>query len=303
MSFTDVLGRMLVLFFGIAVGFFANRKGILGGVVDQRLSKLLLNITLPCMIVGTVISGETLPELAEMLSVLWVSVVFYGMEFVLLLVVPRLLGGEPGEKGVWRYTLAFPNVGFIGNPVVVALFGPEALFYSVILALPFNMLAYTLGPLMLVGAKRFSWKQLTSPCIIASVIALALTLGRIHLPAVVGETLNFMGDITVPLSLLVVGSLLANMPARQVFTSRRLWALSAIRLLVMPAMLWGILRGMPIAPMIFGVAVMHMSMPTAVNGTMLSMEYGGDTECMAQATFLTTLLSIATIPLMAAILL
>ena len=73
-----------------------------------------------------------------------------------------------GQKGVWRYALAFPNVGFIGYPVAVALFGDGALFYAAILALPFNLLSYSLGPLLLAGAARFRWKQLFTPCIVAS---------------------------------------------------------------------------------------------------------------------------------------
>ena len=106
------------------------------------------------------------------------------------------------------------------------------------------------------------------------------------------------------LSLLVVGSLLAGLPARQVFASPRLWVLSAVRLLGMPTLLWVILTWMHVEPpMVAGVAVVLMAMPTAVNGTMLSLEYGGDTDCMAQITFLTTLASIITIPVVSALLL
>ena len=160
MSFWDTLAEMLVLLFAILCGFAANRLGILGGQVDRKISKLLLNITMPAMILGAVGSGEALPEPAVVLDVLKTALVFYGLEFAFALTVPPLLGGTPGQKGVWRYTLAFPNVGFIGYPVAVALFGPGALFYAVILVLPFNLLSFTLGPLMLTGAKRFSLRHM-----------------------------------------------------------------------------------------------------------------------------------------------
>ena len=72
----------------------------------------------------------------------------------------------------------------------------------------------------------------------------------------------------------------------------------------MPILLWVILTWMHVEPpMVAGVAVVLMAMPTAVNGTMLSLEYGGDTDCMAQITFLTTLASIITIPVVSALLL
>ena len=297
MNFFDVLAEMLVILFAIAAGYGANRLGYLGGETDQKLSKLILNITMPAMIVAAVITGEELPEISVILSILEVGVVFYVLEFAFVLTVPKLLPGTAGQKGVYRYTLAFPNVGFIGYPVAVALYGDGALFYAAILALPFNLLSYSLGPLMLAGAGRFRWRQLLSPCIVASVLGLVLALTRLRPPAMVGEMLDFVGSITVPLSLLVVGSLLAHMSPGKVLRSPKLWVLSVLRLLVMPALLCLVLRGMHIEAMVLGIAVSQMGMPVAVNGTLLSMEYGGDTEAMAQVTFMTTVLSIVTIPL------
>ena len=303
MSFFDVLEEMLVILFAIVAGYGANRLGYLGGETDQKLSKLILNITMPAMIVAAVITGEELPEISVILSILEVGVVFYVLEFAFVLTVPKLLPGTAGQKGVYRYTLAFPNVGFIGYPVAVALYGDGALFYAAILALPFNLLSYSLGPLMLAGAGRFRWRQLLSPCIVASVLGLVLALTRLRPPAMVGEMLDFVGSITVPLSLLVVGSLLAHMSPGKVLRSPKLWVLSVLRLLVMPALLCLVLRGMHIEAMVLGIAVSQMGMPVAVNGTLLSMEYGGDTEAMAQVTFLTTLGAIVTIPVLAAVLL
>ena len=303
MNFWDVFGEMLVILFAIAAGYGANRLGYLGGETDQKISKLLLNITMPAMIVAAVITGEELPGLSTILSILEVGMVFYLLELVFVLVVPRLLPGTAGQKGVWKYALAFPNVGFIGYPVAVALFGDGALFYAAVLALPFNLLSFSLGPLLLVGAARFRWKQLFAPCIVASVIGLVLALTRLRPPALVGEMLDFVGDITVPLSLLVVGSLLAGMSPGQVFRSLKLWVLTVIRLMVLPVALCLILRLLEIDSLVMGIAVTQMAMPVAINGTLLSMEYGGDTEGMAQITFLTTVASILTIPIIAVLLL
>lgn len=299
MSFLDTFFEMLVILFGIAAGYLARRLGYLGGETDQKLSKIILNITMPCLIIASVTTGEALPEASKILSTLKVAAVFYGFEMLVAVIVPRILGGTEQQKGVWRYILVFPNVAFIGYPVTVAIFGPEALFYAVILVLPFNLLAYSIGPLMLAGRAKFRWQQLASPCIIAAVLALAVALCRLSLPALVGECAAFVGDLTTPLSLLVVGSLLAGLSVKQVFASPRLWALTALRLLVLPALLRVILGWMQVEPLVAGIAVVLMAMPAAVNGAMLCMEYHGDTECMAQGTFLTTLVSIFTIPVVA----
>jgi hypothetical protein len=303
MSFLDTLFQMLVILFAIALGYLANHLGYLGGETDKKLSKVVLNIAMPSMIVATVITGDVLPGVSEILSILKVGALFYGLEAVFVLVVPLLLGGTPKQKGVWRFALAFCNMAFIGYPVVSGMFGQDALFYAVILVLPFNLTSFTLGPLMLAGAGKFTWRQLCSPCVVAAVVALFLALTGIRPPALVGDMLSFVGDITVPLSLLLVGSLLAGLPARQVLASPRLWVLSVVRLLVMPAVLCLLLRLLGIEGLTAQVAIVEMAMPVAINGSMLSMEYGGDTECMAQATFLTTLASIVTIPIVAALLL
>ena len=303
MNFFSVLQEMLVLLFGMAAGYLAHRLGYLGGEMDQKLSKIILNITMPCMIVSSMASRESLPGLWEVLSTLKIAAVLYGVEALAALVLPLLLGGTDRQKGVWRYTAMFPNVGFIGYPVTLAIYGSDALFYAVILTLPFNLMSFSLGPLMLAGRAKFRWQQLVSPCIIASLIALAVALLGISLPGFAVECLSFVGNLTTPLSLLVVGSLLAGLPVKRVFASARLWALTAARLLALPALLWAALRWLHMAPSVAaGVAIILMSMPTAVNGSMLSMEYGGDTECMAQITFLTTLVSIVTIPLISVLL-
>lgn len=303
MNFFDTLREMLVILFAMAMGFLAHRLGYFNAETDQRLSKVILNLTMPAMIVAAVITGDTLPELREVLAVLEVAAVFYLLEMVFALIAPRLLGGTPGQRGVWRFGLVFGNIAFIGYPVATALFGSGALFYAVILAMPFNLLSYTLGPLMLAGAKRFRWRQLVTPCTVAAVLGLFFALTRLRPPAIVGECLAFVGDVTVPLSLLVVGSLLAGLPVGQVFKSPRLWCLSLLRLLVLPVLLFAILQLLGAEPMLLGIAVIEMAMPVAINGSMLSLEYGGDTETMAQATLLTTAVSIVTIPLIASLLL
>ena len=188
--------------------------------------------------------------------------------------------------------------------MAVALFGQDALFYAVVLTIPFNLLSFTLGPLMLGGGLRFSWKQFLTPCIVASVLSLIVALTHTQIPGQIGEMLNMVGDVTVPLALMLVGSELAKLPLREMLGGPRVWAIVIIRLLALPVLFSGVLLLlMDLPEMLYGVAVSQMAMPVAVNGTLLSMEYGGDTECMAQITFLTTAASIVTIPIVAVLLL
>lgn len=301
MSFFTTFREMVVILFAVAVGVLANRLGYMNGDTDRKLSKLILNITIPCLVIASVIRQESLPEPKVILSVMLVSAVFYLMEFVFAFVVPRLVGGTPGQRGVWRFLMCFPNIGFIGYPLVQALFGDEGFFYAVILALPFNILNFSMGPLLLSGKFRFSWRQFCTPSVLCSFLALVIALFDIPMPAMVGEMAGLVGDVTVPLSLLVLGSMLAGMSVRSVLTSWRLWLLSFIRLLVEPAALSFLLHLLGVDPLILGVAVAQMAMPAAVNGSMLCLEHGGDTDAMAQSIFLSTVLAIVTIPVAAAL--
>ena len=295
---------MSVVLTAIAAGYLANKLGYLGGEVDRKLTKVILNITMPAMTLGAVATSAELPGTRELINLLEGVAVFYGMALLLAMLLPRLIGGTKAQQSVWRFALRFPNVRFICIPVVTAFFGPEAVIYAVIFMLPFNVLSYALGPVMLSGGFRnFSFRKLFTPAVVASVAALVMTLFRLRPPIQVGECLNIVGDITAPLSLMVIGSILAGLPIGRVFASPRLWALTALRLIVLPVLLRLLLQPLGMEELALSVAIVEMAMPVAANGSMLCMEYGGDMDTMAQATFLTTLLSMVTVPLMVTVLL
>ena len=297
MSFAHTFQEMMVILFAIGVGYVAHKLGYLGGETNKKLSSLILNITIPCMILAAVLQQESRPTPEQIRSVLVSAAVFYTVTYGATILVPLLVGGTAKEKGVWRFFLAFPNIGFIGYPIVTALFGQQGFFYAVVLGLPFSLLNYTLGPLMLSGTFRISWKQFVSPTIIVSIVSLILTFSDIRFPAMVGEMADIVGSVSIPLSLLVLGSMLASMPARSVFGSWRMWVLSAFRLLILPAVMSFVLHHLDADPLIAGVAVAQMSMPVSVNGFMMCLDVDGDVDTMARSIFLTTVLSMVTIPI------
>ena len=299
MSFMATFSKMLMILFAISMGYLANRLKILDDGSNRKLTKLVLNITIPGLILSAVMTGEAQPEVGTVLSVWKMAAVYYAVELLAVLVVPALLGGTERQKGVWRFSLLFTNAIFIGYSVLGALYGERAVFYAVLLTLPVNALSFSVGPLMLGGSRRFSWKSLCTPSFLSSVLSLAIVLAGIQVPAYAGEVLGFVGDMTAPLSLLVLGSVLAGMPLGKVFAMLRIWALSLVRLVIMPVLLLVCLRPLGLDPVVLSTGVIIMATPAAVNGFMLAIEHDGDSECMAQTIFLSTLCSIVTIPLVA----
>ena len=150
---------------------------------------------------------------------------------------------------------------------------------------------------------KLSWKGVFSPCMLASLAALIVALTHLRFPVAVVESLDFIGDMSIPLALMLLGSILAALPLGQMLGSPRMWLLTALRLLAMPALLYVALTALEVDELLRNIAVVQMGLPVATNGVLLAMQYGGDTDSMAQGTFLTTVASLATIPLVASLIL
>lgn len=306
MEFSHIFGQMVVLFFCVIVGYGANRLGLMDGELNRGLSALVLKVTAPAMILASVMTGDELPGLGEVGAVLAVSLISYTLSFALAFLVPKLLRAPAERAGVLRFMIVFGNVGFMGFPVVAAVFGDSAVFYASMFNMPFNLLVYTVGALMVSGGKgdlKLDWKLLASPCVLASAAALLIALVRIPIPAVVGQSLDLLGQVTTPAALMVIGSTLAQLPLKSVLGGPRVWAAGAVRLVGFPVLLWFILRPFVVSELILGIAVVIGGMPVASMGTMMCIQYGGDQKLASQGTFVTTLCSVLTIPLLAAVLL
>ena len=301
MSFFDTLNQMLVILFAVALGYLAHRLGYLGGGVNQKMSKIIIHIGIPALTLAAVMNNADGPGLEELRGVLVAMLGFYGLSFALAMTLPHLIGGTKLHRGVWRFSMVFSNAAFVGYPVVEGLFGSEGLFYAVMLVLPMTLLNFTVAPLMLTGTLRFDWRKMVTPGTICAILALAMTLTGWRPPQVVGEMMDMVGDITIPLSLLVLGSMLASMPMGRVLGTFRLWVLSAVRLFLMPGVLATLLTALGVDHLLMSVTVILIAMPVAVNGSMMCMEFGGDAETMASGIFLSTVLCILTIPIVAAV--
>lgn len=301
MSFFDTLQQMLVILFAVALGYLAHRLGYLGPEINRSLSKLIIHITLPALALSAVINSGSEITLEALRGILLAIVAFYGVSLALAFLVPPLLGGERSVRGVWQFSLVFSNAAFIGYPVIEGLFGEKGLFYAVLLVLPMTLMNFTLAPVMLGGKACVTWRKLLTPGTVCAALALVLAFTGWRPPVMVGEMLDLVGDITIPLSLLALGSMLASMPAKSVLGAPRLWVLSLVRLVVMPGALALLLRPLGVDPLLLSVAVVEIGMPVAVNGSMMCLEFGGDADVMARGIFLSTVLCIVTIPLVTAL--
>ena len=300
----QIFAEMITLFVIVAAGYAGKRLGMMNEDFDAKLSKVILNLSLPGMIIGSVLTAEELPSLQDIL----LTLVFSCLSFILVIAiaygVTALMRISIGHRGVFRFMLCFGNVGFIGFPVLSAIYGSDALIYATIFNLPFNFLVFTVGAWFLTqdsedGSEvKVSWRTFVSPVIVSCVIAIALALTNAHNIPVVGEAFVSLGSLTTPAALLIIGSSLANLPAKELIGGFRLWMTSVFRLIIIPLAVWGVFHFFIENPLLLGVIVVISGMPVATNGTMLCYQYGGNSHDMAQGTFVTTVASLMSIPLL-----
>ncbi len=303
-EFLSILGQMATLFFVIAIGYIVKKAKVMDEVMDKKLSSLILNTALPAMIIGSVLTADELPGPIDILITMGLACASFAVMTALALLVTKLLGIHDGHKGVFRFMLTFGNVGFIGFPVLTAIFGSSALIYGSIFNLPFNFLVFTMGVWFIAqdsgrGAKvKMGLKTFLTPANIACLVAIVLTLANVHSVPVLGDAAETLGSFTTPGALLIIGSSLANLPVKGLIGGPRLWIASLVRLVVAPVVVWALFRMLPIDATLIDIMVVLCAMPVATNGTMLCYQYGGDSRTMAQGTFVTTVLSIVTIPIL-----
>lgn len=303
MSFTTILSQMLVLLLMMVLGYFACRYKLLDEHVNASLSKVVLNVTLPAQII-TSFAAEGM-ELAggEVGRALGLSLLVYGVYIGLAWVLVRLLRVPEGDRGTYQYMVVFSNIGFMGFPVVIAIWGADKLVYAVLMNIVFNLLVFSYGIKLITSGRSdgqgFSWRKLINMPMVSAVLALLLFFAHLSLPGVVNSALYTLGDATTPMAMLILGCTIAEMPIRELFEEWRVYAVVAAKLLAMPLLIFLLLGPLtPKGDIMAQILVILSGMPVATNATMLSIEYGGNIKLVSQGIFFSTVFSVLTIPLL-----
>lgn len=302
MDIVHIITQMLMIFGIVLVGLFAAKRNLWSGDLDRKLSIFIMNVSMPALILASVMGNDLAFENSELLTLGIVAIVNYVVLIGLAYLLPQIFKVNQARRGIFRFMLAFGNVSFIGYPVCDAVFGPKAVFCASVLNIPFNLLIFTIGVSFINGGKAksaFSPKLILSPCVVASLVAVAIAISRLQVPTPVGQWFHLLGDLTTPCALLIIGSSLSHIPVRDMFGNRFVYSTTLLRLIVLPLIVGGVLALLGVDPFLSDVAVVLSAMPVATNGIMLCLQYGKDERVMTQGLFFTTLMSVITIPLVA----
>lgn len=295
----SLLQQMAVLFIVLILGYILNRVKALPPTANQVLSKVLLNVCMPATILGSIMGKEITLSGSTALIFAGITFLTYAIYFAVVWAVPRLLRSPRENIGVYRFMGIFGNVGFMGFAISEAVFGGAAAFHVTIVNVVFMLLNFTLGLMMLTGGKgKVDPRLFLNAPLVAGLVTVLLFIVRIPMPVVVMDTVTMLSRLTTPLGMLIIGSTLATMPLKDVFNDWRVYVMVAFKLLILPVAVWVVLRLLRVDPFLTGVSVLMAGMPVATNITVLSTIYGGNEKLGSKSVFISTLLSVATIPLM-----
>jgi predicted permease len=299
MDFLPVATSIFTLFILIGVGFLAFRMGYITRSGASGLSSLLVNVAIPCLILESMQVPLSSGLVYSMEVIALIEVVVYLVSFISAIVIPWCLTGSVFETGVLRFMLIFSNLGFMGYPVAYAMFGEESVFYVTLINLPFGFLVFTLGVFLLRPdlARNPDLKRIVTPGLIASVLGLCLLGTGTTIPSPLNESISLLGSITTPLAMIVIGTFLAPLPFFSMISDIRVWIISAARLILIPVIVFLIISPFVTDPLLLGIPVLLAAMPVAANTVLLSEEYGVNAELASKGVFISTLLSLVTIPL------
>ena len=299
--------QSLILFLLIAAGFAAGKAGVLKGDTARALSRFLVDFTLPAIIIVSM-QRPFSPELRDQaLRILFISFIVYAASFPLAYAAARLYRrADAPELGVHRFAMCFSNVAFMGFPIAESLLGRESLFIVSIYNIPFQLLAFSVGVVMIAGKPKgtpagpgiaASLKILKNPAIISAFIGFALFLGSVRIPEPLLPAMELLGGMTTPLAMIVIGAVLAQTRLKGVLGNARLWITTAYRLALHPLLVFACARAAGLTGFELAVPVLVSAMPVAANTTILAGVYGGDDVTASGLVFVSTVLSLVTIPL------
>lgn len=311
---------MLMLFSMMLIGYVIWKRNWMDENAYQKLSRIVVNIFNPLLVVYGVAGKSSAENAGLLLQNLGFVILYYmllwGMGYVILVILRPV----KEEQKLYRLMTMFSNCGFMGIPVITSVFGNDSMIYIVFYMLGFNLLIYTYGINLgrkagedvhlgfsektgtaePAGAEKKSglqWKRMLNAGVIASLAAILIFIFQIPLPDIVVDFCDYLGNATIPLSMIMIGISIAKVNLKVIFTNVRIYLFTAVRMVIFPILVTLLVKRFITAdPVIFGVFVLQLSMPVASIATLIAKENGADEACCTNGIVLSTLLSIVTIP-------
>lgn len=289
-----LLQQTIIMFALMLLGLLLSCRGMITEQGSRDLSNVLLYAVIPCVILRSYMSEFS----TEKLRAMGLSALIAVIAFAASIAVAYLTCGT--RHRIENFAVAFGNAGFIGIPLVTAVFGPEAAFYVVSFSTFANLLQWTYGIVIISGKKETMNLRMVfvNPVFISMVIGIALFVLQPTLPTVVTGTIGYIADGNTVLAMIILGYYLSKVQLRGLFADARLYLFSALRLLVVPAVTILVFLPFPFARgEITLITLIAAATPIASSTAIFAQKFDQDYRRAVSYVCLSTFLSVATLPL------
>lgn len=289
-----LLQQTIIMFALMLLGLLLSRRGMITEQGSRDLSNVLLYAVIPCVILRSYMSEFS----TEKLRAMGLSALIAVIAFAASIAVAYLTCGT--RHRIENFAVAFGNAGFIGIPLVTAVFGPEAAFYVVSFSTFANLLQWTYGIVIISGKKETMNLRMVfvNPVFISMVIGIARFVLQPTLPTVVTGTIGYIADGNTVLAMIILGYYLSKVQLRGLFADVRLYLFSALRLLVVPAVTILVFLPFPFARgEITLITLIAAATPIASSTAIFAQKFDQDYRRAVSYVCLSTILSVATLPL------
>ena len=300
MNITVIITQLIQLFLMLFLGYFLCKWGIFDRHTNQKMTKLCLTVTTPCLVLSYILQQTGERNYRLIAFTFAIAIVYYIVMPFIGWLICKLLHLPRQSHGLYMFMAVFENIGFMGIPLINAIYGGEGVLYTAIFNICFNLAAFGYGPVMLnIGTGRTSkpdLKDVLSPGTILSVFTIVVYLSGLKLPGVLTGVISSVGAVTSPMAMMLTGAALALVDIRTVFTDRHVYPFLAVRQLIFPLIIFPLFALVIKDPVLLGVVFILTIMPCASNSVLFATNYNNDESLAARTVFISTLCSLITIP-------
>ncbi len=303
MDIMVVFQTMLKLFLLLVLGFVLFKCHIFDEYTNKKISSLIVNVASPMLIISS-IAGVEGNNKSIVFLMIGAGILMYIGFIILGKIINRIFPFPKKDWPVYECMVVFANTGFMGYPVLLDVFGQEAVFYASLIHMAFNFFVYTYAIMCLTKGDdsefKLNFKQLLTPGIILIFVGIFIYLFDIQLPSVLMDTINSVGSLTAPLSMMMIGSSLAVYPIKDSFTDWRSYVFAFVRLIIVPFVTMIMCRLLHIDSYYANITIITNAMPVGSMVLMLATQYNANVKIVTRNIVVSTLLSVITIPIVVA---
>ncbi len=295
--FASTIRQLVILFGFIAVGIFFGKRKLVSDAAPGMLSKLLTCFFMPALSFRSCAQNCRMENVTEYLAFISISAAVITLLHLLARGLAKRFAEKDTEVGIYNYALAVSNMGYMGYPMMEAMFGAEMLSKMMITGIPVNIYIYTIGMGMMTSGK-ISFRSLMNPVFFATLAGVAVGLLGIALPPLVSSFLTSASGCMSPVAMLVAGLVISKLPVRKLFGSARAYIASALRLIVLPALIVSVLALLGAPKALLAIMLVLYAMPIGMNTIIFPEAHGIDATAGARLVLISNLFCLVTIPLM-----